>query len=195
MITLRVKTKYENLYPKNPKTGNRVIEVLLEDYMDFFHEWDNATFRKRDMHPDLAEFLDRCSEDIPIKEKIEISFCVKHDNQDIDKEKVIIESYTNYFAFYNRIKEKKIKNNIIKALVLVFISLCIILSYEIFINNLPETVWNSLFLEGLIIGGWVFMWEALHVMTFEVHEYVMRNKEIKRLLKAPVIFEYRNFEI
>ena len=183
------------MYPKDPNTGHRVIEVVLEDYMDFFHEWDNATFRKRDMHPELAEFLDRCSEDIPIKDKLEINFCVKHENQDIDKEKVIIGSYKNYYSFYNRMKERKIKGNIIKALILVLISLVIILSYEVLVDKLTETVWNSLFLEGLIIGGWVFMWEALHVISFQVYEHVKRNNEIKRLLKAPILFAYKNCEI
>jgi len=195
MKSTESKIKYEKLYRKSSKTGNVVIDVVLEDYMNFYDEWDNASFKKRDMHSELAKFLDRCSEDIPMKENIEINFCVKHENKDESKEKMIIGSYKNYYAFYNRNKEKKIKGHLIKALLLLMISICIILSYEILTNILKESVWNSLLLEGLMIGGWVFMWEALNVITFQRHEHVMRNREIKRLLRAPIIFEYKIIEI
>lgn len=54
------------LYRKNEETGRIIIDIALDDYLDFFHEWDNSTFKKRDIHTDLAEFLDLCSEDIPL---------------------------------------------------------------------------------------------------------------------------------
>lgn len=189
------KIKYEKLYRKNDNTGNVIIDVVLEDYMNFFDEWDNASFKKRDMHPELAKFLDRCSEDIPIKENMEINFCVKHENKDEEKEKLIICSYKGYYAFYNRIKEKKIRGHLYKALLLVMTSISILLCYELLSNVLPESVWSTLLFEGMIIGGWVFLWEALHVITFHRHEHVLRNKEIKRLLRAPIIFEYKIYEI
>ena len=182
--------KYENIYPKNPETGNNVIEIVLEDYMVFFHEWDNATFRKRGMHPELVEFLNTCSEDIPLKNKIEINFCIKHGNQDKDKENLIIGSYKNYFAFYNRIKEKKIKEHFIRALILALISIGLLLANKVFTSVVDKTLWISLISDGLTIGGWVSMWEALNIVTSQRHVDVMRNKEIKRLLEAPISFEY-----
>lgn len=56
--------KYEMLYRKNYNTGRIIIDIALEDYLEFFHEWDNSVFKKRDIHIELAEFLDLCSEDI-----------------------------------------------------------------------------------------------------------------------------------
>ena len=66
--------KYETLYRKNNYTGRIIIDIALEDYHEFFHEWDNASFRKRDIHPELAQFLDLCSEDIPLKKSWNWSF-------------------------------------------------------------------------------------------------------------------------
>lgn len=195
MELTKCKIKYEKLYRINSKNGNVIIDVVLEDYMDFFDNWDNASFKKRDMHPELAKFLDRCSEDIPINKRLEINFCVKHEKKDECKEKQIIGSYKNYYAFYNRIKEKKIKEHLYKALLLIFTSICILLASELLTNRLEESLWSTLLLEGLVIGGWVFMWEALHVITFQRHEHVLRNKEIKRLLRAPIIFEYKVIEL
>ena len=183
--------KYENIYPKNPKTDNNVIEIVLEDYMIFFHEWDNAVFRKRGMHPELAEFLDICSEDIPLKNKIEINFCVKQE-KDEGKEQIIVESYKNYYAFYNRIWEKKIKEHLRDALILALVSISLLSAKIVLTGVADSTLWISLVLDGLNIGGWVFMWEALNILIFRRHKVIHKYKKIKRLLEAPVIFEYPN---
>jgi hypothetical protein len=182
---------YENLHRINPETGTTVIDISLDDYMDFFHEWDNASFKKRGMHPELAEFLDRCSEDIPIKKKIEIIFFVENESKDENKEKLILESYKNHYAFYDRTVKKKIKALFLTAFYMTFISACFIFSHEILSKNLSGTTWTDVFLEGLMVGGWVFLWEAIHFLTFERRDYFHRSKELKRFLQAPIIFNYK----
>ncbi|SPF50702.1 conserved hypothetical protein [Candidatus Desulfosporosinus infrequens] len=47
-----------------------------------------------------------------------------------------------------------------------------------------------MFLEGLLIGGWVFMWESLHIVSFESQDLLKRNKELARFLKATITFKY-----
>ena len=63
---------YESAYKVNKETGRCVIELALDGYHDFFHEWDNASYKRRDLHPELTGFLDMCSEDIPLKKELEI---------------------------------------------------------------------------------------------------------------------------
>ena len=67
---------YEIQYRKNPDTGRIIIDIALDNYLEFFHEWDNSIFKKRDINPELAEFLDLCSEDIPLRKKLEIVFSI-----------------------------------------------------------------------------------------------------------------------
>ncbi|NMB97020.1 MAG: hypothetical protein GYA02_10485 [Clostridiaceae bacterium] len=50
--------KYEMLYRKNYDTGRVIIDIALDDYLKFFHEWDNSTFRKRDINAELEQFLE-----------------------------------------------------------------------------------------------------------------------------------------
>lgn len=122
--SLEVGFMYKSLYPKNSTTGNRVIEISLDDYNDFFHEWDNSILKKRDMNPELTEFLDQCSEDIPLKDKMEIIFFIENDSKDPDKENELKESYNNYYSLYYRIEKKKIKELYQSTIVLVLIGLC-----------------------------------------------------------------------
>ena len=99
--------KYETLYRKNNDTGRIIIDIALEDYLEFFHEWDNSVFRKRDIHPELAEFLDLCSEDIPLRKKIEIVFTMNTDEISIEKEEQIRISYKNYYNSLQRLESRK----------------------------------------------------------------------------------------
>lgn len=184
------KSTQENLYRENPANGNIIIDIALDDYMDFFHEWDNAAFRKRDIHPELAEFLDICSEDIPIRKHLEIHFCVKNEALDAAKEKQIRASYHNFYQFLNRVESKKINRVFERALMLFLIALFLISVRVVLGSRLVGEIWPNVLLEGLLIGGWVFMWEALHMAFFESREPLRRNREIKRFLNAELVFKY-----
>lgn len=181
----------DNLYRINTLTGNYIIDVALDDYLDFFHEWDNAAFKKRDMHPELAEFLNICSEDIPIKKQFEIVFSVENEAKDEQKERRILSSYQNYFDLYGRVEKKKIKSHLTKAAILALLSTTLLIVYNILSGYIPSNLLTKVVLEGFMIGGWVFMWEALHVITFQRQHHVVRYKEIKRFLNAPISFAYR----
>ena len=181
---------YENLYPKNPKTGNRMIEISLDDYKDFFHEWDNSTFKKRDMHPELTEFLDQCAKDIPMRDKIEIIFSIENEAKDEYKENTLKESYYNYYSLYYRIEKRKIKDLYKSSMILIAIGLSFMFANFFLIDYLPESVFAEVLLEGLTIGAWVFLWEALHFMVFERRDLFDKRKELNRLLKTPLYFKY-----
>lgn len=72
----------QKIYDKNPVTGNYIIEVALDKYTDVFNDWDHASYKKRDMDPDLAYFLEDCADDIPSKHKFDICFYVPKEVKD-----------------------------------------------------------------------------------------------------------------
>lgn len=158
--------------------------------MDFFHEWDNAVFKKRDMHPELAEFLDLCSEDIPMKKRLEIQFYVANTVPEKKKETLICASYHTFYNFLYRIESRKLSRIFKRSMVLLLTALALILLHIVLGARMDGEVWTELFLEGLLIGGWVFMWEALHMSIFESSAPLMRRREIMRFQRAELKFKY-----
>jgi hypothetical protein len=158
--------------------------------MDFFHEWDNTSFKRRDMHPELAEFLDMCSEDIPLKKDIEIHFCVGKQPQNPEVEKLIRQSYDHYYDFFGKLKKKKIQSNLKSSLVLAIIGFGLILLNSILTVDLPHELWYEVPLKGLYIGGYVFFWEALYNGYFGSKELIARKNQLTRLKRATLHFEY-----
>jgi len=181
--------KQLSLYRVNPENNRVVIEIAMNNYVEFFHEWDNAIFRKRDIHPELAEFLDLCSEDIPIKRKLEIEFCIKNRAEDLEKEKLIVASYRNYYNSQNRLIIRNLRRLLRTSLFLFLISFGFITLHILFGTNLNEQVLPRIIMEGVLIGGWVFMWEALHMAVFESLDPLKRRQEYNRYLNADIKFK------
>ena len=77
------------LYERNPVTGNFIIEIALDKYGDVFNEWDHATYRKRDMDPELAFFLEESSAEIPIRYGLDLVFYLPKQEMDKEKESLI----------------------------------------------------------------------------------------------------------
>ncbi|NLK44590.1 MAG: hypothetical protein GX300_09370 [Tissierellia bacterium] len=182
-------SNYEMLYRKNPTTGRIIIDVALEDYLDFFHEWDNSAFKKRDINTDLADFLDLCSEDIPLRKKLEIVFSVKASEISREKEELISISYHNYYNSLIRLEKRKTKRYFKLSVILLLIAILLLFSYGLLINR-ENTIISKVFLESLLIGGWVFTWEAIHLLFIDTIEPYRRYREIKRFLEAEISFKY-----
>jgi hypothetical protein len=182
--------KYESLYRKNSDTGRVIIDIALEDYLDFFHVWDNATLRKRDIHSELVQFLDLCSEDIPLRKKLEIVFTLDIGEISTEREDQIRLSYKNYYASIKRLEQRKTKGFIRNSITLLFISLILLTLYGLLNDISQSTLLSRVFLESLLIGGWVFTWEAVHLLFIDIIEPFRRRKETDRLLDADLNFRY-----
>lgn len=181
---------YELLYRKNPETGRIIIDIALEDHLEFFHKWDSSTYKKRDIDSELVQFLDLCSEDIPLSRKLEIAFSLHTDEINIEKENHIRSSFKNYFGSIKRLEQRKTKRIIRSSINLLCISLILLTLYGLLNDIRQSSIISRVFLESLLIGGWVFAWEAVHLLFIDIIEPFRRNKEIERFLDADLSFKY-----
>ncbi|TDO86145.1 hypothetical protein DFR79_11559 [Halanaerobium saccharolyticum] len=49
----------------------------------------------------------------------------------------------------------------------------------------------SLLMEGLFVGGWVFLWEAFSIFFFGSRELKDKKKRYFRYLESDILFKYR----
>lgn len=177
------------LYKKNPNTGDYVIEVDLNSYVEIFNEWDHSSYKRRDISPDLTKFLEECSNDIPERFNLEISFYLPNEIRDENKEKIITEGIKTCYDFYAHFEQRKLNSNYKRMINSVFISFILLLFYFIFTTRIRSIIWEA-FAQGFLVGGWVFMWEAISFFFFGRVEIksVIRNYE--RLRDARISFTY-----
>ena len=189
---MKKSNQYETMFRKNNDTDRVIIDVALNNYLEFFHEWDNAVFKKRDIHSELVEFFDICSEDIPLSKKLEIVFSLNTSDISKEKEEQIRVSYRNYYSSLKRLEKRKTKRLLRMSIILLFISIVLLTLYGLFMDVKFNTIASRVLLESLLIGGWVFAWEAVHTLFIDIFEPFHRSRQIQRLLEAEISFIYLN---
>ncbi|MBL7007249.1 MAG: hypothetical protein ISR78_09225 [Spirochaetia bacterium] len=107
------------------------------------------------------------------------------------KEKRVVAGLKTYFGFLLltlkrdiNLAYKKCLLYIVNSFVLLFLSFYI--NSGLFLNSiLLDTL-----IEGLSIGGWVFLWEAIALVVFKNHDTRNRYRKYERLEQAAVDFIY-----
>lgn len=177
----------DKLYSQNGD-GAYVIEVQLEYFIDAFNKWDYAYMEARELNPGLIFFIKRCSDDIPLKEAIELKFIVAEINEEHELMlRKALELNFKYQIFLEKQNIRSIYRKIVKYfLIAVFLLLVTFLLKPI--SSLPLIY--DIVSEGVMIGGWVFLWQSISLLSFDTSEYIEKKKLLERLAESKVTIKY-----
>jgi len=182
----------QKIYEKNNTTGHYVIQVALDKYADIFNDWDNAPFRKRDMDPDLAIFLENCFEEIPEKHGVDICFYLPKEGRDASREESLIAGIKTYYSFYLHQEIKVLKKNYHRIFKYVLISLSLLAMSVFLSKTVGENIILGTVQQGFNIGGWVFLWEVISMLVFRGQEVSSEISKYQRFLNSLIYFKYGN---
>jgi hypothetical protein len=98
------------LYNTNPETKAYIVEVSLDDYSELFNGWDASPLRRKDLEPELMDYLEQAATEIPIHEKLELCFYMPKEKRDLDKEFKSITSVMNNFKIVLSVIHKQISH-------------------------------------------------------------------------------------
>lgn len=177
------------LYERNPDTGNYIVEISLDKYLDVFNDWDHASYRKRDMDPELAFFLEDCSMEIPLRYGLDLVFYLPRRAKDEEKETIIQSVVKSYYQFYANLERKALQRGFRRALNHVLVAAGL-LSATYFLNLGQQNAFLSIISEGTTVGGWVFLWEAISFSFFRCSDDNDKIKAYQRLARANICFRY-----
>lgn len=184
------KNYLEQFYTIDKDTGKIIIEISIEDYNDIFNSWDSSVYNVRDLDSSLKTFLQDCSYDIELYYDIKLRFNLYEEDRDRLVEETITNGIRNYFRYYLHITKNRIAAKRRKSLLHILISSMFIASSYLLKDALSQDLFNEVLLQGLSVGGWVFLWEAFSVLFIQNGDMVKTKKEYKRLLNAPMEFRY-----
>lgn len=185
---MKKKRLFDEIYAIDTATNLYMIEIGLDDYSDIFNEWDSAPFKRRDLDPDLQLYLESSSEEIPFRYPIELSFTIPQGSHDQLIETEIRNSLKNYFVFKLYLLRKELKQTNTQMLRFVAIGFFLLWVATKFSEQFEGFPFAAILTEGLFIGGWVFIWEAVSLFFFTNREIYDTYRIYRRLYKAPVFF-------
>ncbi len=167
------------------------IPVYLENKDEFFNKFDPTD---TSLAPEIYNYLDKCSYNIPIQYKIRIDIvCNDLDKATQVKMQDAVKNHYGVKVFDNNI-DLKINNR--KTLLLAIAGFLFLLFVYIgdAINPFDSAVGTAMgvFREILVVTGWVFAWYAVENVIFDRREILERRKDNVQMFNAKFLFENEN---
>jgi len=186
---MKSKSTYQTIYRLNEESKSYIVEVSLDDYAEIFNGWDASPLRRKDMEPELVDYLEQAGEEIPKKERIEICFYLSRDKKDLDKEQKSIVGIKNHLKVIMSFINKKIYR-LYRQIITYFLLSTIFITTAYLLRGQAETsLFFVIMVEGLFIGGWFLLWEAFSTFVFDSHETRRRKRIFSRFLISAIYFK------
>jgi hypothetical protein len=180
----------EKIYSFDSALQSFTISVAIEDYIDIFNELDSAPFKIRDINHYLRLFLEESSSEIPSKYAVAVQFTASREKRDIRKEEKIKSGLKTYFSNVRNSLKREIKISYQKAAFYTFASFMLLFASFALKPLVSDNIVLSTLAEGVSIGGWVFLWEAISTFVFKNRDIREKYKHYKRFSAAPISFKY-----
>ena len=185
----KIDSLLERIYEKNSLNGNYIIEVSLNNYAGIFNDWDHAPYKRKDIDPELITFIQESIDDIPLEYNVDICFYFSEEEKNQEREKIIVSRLRTYYTIYIEIKKNKIKSILKNAIIYMLISAVLLTSSYFGVLYRDNIVFYTL-TEIIIVGGWVFLWEAISLLMFEKRKVSILINNYKRFI-VDISFRYK----
>lgn len=185
------KTNLKKIYRFNETDNAYIIDLALDYYQEIFNDWDASPIRKKDVNPELAEYLEAASHDIPRNFNIEMAFSIPLSEKDIEREKKSIDGIKNNFKTELYFVSKELTMIFRKIALFIIMGFVFILTATLTQNQTSITLGFNVLIEGVYIGGWVLLWEAFSLFFFSMYELRKKKAMYMRFYNSNILFNYR----
>jgi hypothetical protein len=186
------KNAFQNLYNKNPETGAYIIEISLDDYAELFNGWDASPLRRRDLEPELLDYLEQAGYEIPLNEQVELWFFLPANIRNEEKEQRSLVGIKNNFQVVLFFIERQLKKIYRQIVMYMTLSIMFIVSAYVIRDLFQIEILFSILIEGLFIGGWFLLWESFSLFFFSSHEIRYRKQVYSKFYSSPIYFKQRD---
>lgn len=191
---MKTKKKFQikQMYRLNEETGAYMIEISLDNYDELFNGWDASAIRRKELEPELFDYLVSSSYEISLKHPLEIWFYIEQTRLNEEKERLSQIGIDNHFKSRLHINETKLKSNYRKILIYILMSIGFLTFAYLVPNQIDLSIFIDIMVEGLFIGGWVLLWEAFSIFFFDSYDLRMRKKHLLKLKHSRIHFHHQS---
>ena len=180
--------KLKDLYTYHQESNCYVLEIDIDQYQDMFNTWDAAPLKRKDIEPDLMDYLETAGRDIPLKHDIQIIFLIPEAARDNKKEQLAIGALQMQFRYAISNVNKELNFNYRRIATFLVMSL-IVLFVNYILRDVDINQFLRILLEGLLVGGWFLLWNVFSIMILDNAVLVKRKKVLARYVLSLVGFK------
>ncbi|MDD3477692.1 MAG: hypothetical protein PHP32_02360 [Candidatus Izemoplasmatales bacterium] len=183
------KDELKKVYKYDEEKKCFIVEISLDYYLEMFNDWDAAPLKRKDLEPELVEYLENVAEDIPLHQNISIVFMMPKSVENTQTESVSRQVFINYYGYLIHLNQRQIRRNWKRSFGYLTTGIIFLIAATLLPTGttLPLEVLS----QGMYIGGWVFAWEAISAAVFQMSELRAKNKRYLRYQRAQIDYVYR----
>jgi hypothetical protein len=164
--------------------GIVVIELVLRNVMQLFNSLDPSPFHEKELDPDAEEYifnavLDQAKK-IPVKMAI---YLPEESIKDTTRESIILGIH-NHFIYKSSVSDRELRRLFERGrIVLVIAMVCLfgsLLGRQI-LSMFEQSLLVRMAEEGLLIFGWVTLWEPVYIFIFGWWPIVQKRKIYEKI--------------
>jgi hypothetical protein len=163
-----------------------IIKVSTNKFENLYENFDmSSSFLKKDLNQQLVDYIIESVNEIS-NEKFIIKFYFK---EKIEQENIlhIEKSFDSYFNYLEELEKKKMKEQIKNSLIFMLIGIFFI-TLSILSEGKPELSYKIVS-EGLMVAGWVSMWEAMATILIKWLPLSKKLRLFKKIVSSKIEFE------
>jgi hypothetical protein len=189
---MNVEKNLSEIYPFDAESRTFTVPAAVDRYDGLFNALDPSPAPARDLVTELVAYLEQCSDEIPLKYPLKISIRIRAEARSAAREQECTASLRTNYRHEMLVTLAEISRRRWNSLRYVLASL-LCLAFYIWAESWPMGgfLWD-VFHEAVLIGGWVFMWEAVSVNFIQVDEKIQQKKKYERLTRAEIVFLYED---
>lgn len=178
----------KKIYDRNDKTGSFIVKVSIARYSNIFNDLNASPMRMRDLDQDFICYLEDCSSDLPLKYDIELQLHCDNIPLDSSNEERVRAGIKNYSTLNMvKLKEKIVESYRISTIYFAVFTFLMITAFYLG-PKLQSTIITETPLEGISIGGGVFLWETIALLFIKNRKTRRNFRRHERIEKASVSF-------
>jgi hypothetical protein len=165
--------------------GKFVIELELNSLKQLYNFLDPSPFHEKELDLDAEEYIYNAVDEFPLGKPLEVMIYLPSAEVSEEIEINLKKAIKNHFFYKKLLTEIKLRRLLYQGrinlmIALIFLFLCL-LAIRL-LSTFEESLIKTLFSEGLLIIGWVAMWEPIHIFLYGwwpiVHERNIYQKII-----------------
>jgi gas vesicle protein len=165
-------------------TNRVIIKISTKKIEDLYNDFDKeSSFSKKDLDEELVEYIIDSVKEIG-DEKFVIKFYFKERSE--ENYERVTNSIKNFFEYLQDLEKSSMKEQITNSFIFMIIG---IFFTTISLTLSDESLTQKILSEGLMVAGWVSLWESLATFLIKWLPFSKKLKIYKRVVKAEVEFE------
>lgn len=172
--------------------GHVIIDVAARRVEDLYEDFDRtAPYHKKDLDEDLVYYLTECVSEIG-----GAFFVIRFMFERFPSEEFMLRVRTSIHKFfiYQRELELAAMKKMLKTSAMLLVIGVFILGISLWVNHQfavtgRDSVFNSIFAEGLTIVAWVSIWEGLATFLLNFNPHLVHIRLFRKIAEAPVQFQ------